>query len=53
MGKLKEKMKNDMKIRGYSPETQEAYIGCMKNFVKFYMKSPERLGLEHIYKYQV
>lgn len=53
MGKLKEKMKHDMSIRGYNEQTQEAYLGCMKNFVKYYMKPPNGLGLEHIYKYQV
>lgn len=53
MGKLRDTMQKDMDIRGLSPRTQRTYLGCMKGFVKFYMKSPDQLDLNDIYKYQV
>ncbi len=53
MGKLRDTMQKDMDIRGLSPRTQSTYLGCMKGFVKFYMKSPDQLDLNDIYKYQV
>ena len=49
MGKLRDTMQKDMDIRGLSPRTQSTYLGCMKGFVKFYMKSPEQLDLNDIY----
>jgi site-specific recombinase XerD len=52
MGAIKEKMKRDMEIRGLSPRTQENYLGCIKLFVKYFMISPDKLGLEDIYTYQ-
>jgi len=53
MGKLREKMQKDMVIRGLSPKTQEVYLERMKSFVRFHGKSPELLGLNEIYQYQV
>ena len=53
MGKLREKMQKDMVIRGLSPKTQEVYLDQMKSFVRFHGKSPELLGLNEIYQYQV
>lgn len=53
MGKFKEKMKNDMGIRGFSPKTQQAYLDRMREFVKFFMIPPDQLGPEQIYRYQV
>lgn len=53
MGKLREKMRKDMVIRGFSPKTQEVYLERMKNFVRFHGKSPELLGLNDINQYQI
>ncbi len=41
MGIIKEKMIQDLVIRGMSKRTQENYLGCIKQFVKHYMKSPD------------
>ena len=49
MGAIKEKMKRDMEIRGLSKRTKESYLGCVKQFVKYFMKSPDRLSLEDIH----
>jgi integrase/recombinase XerD len=53
MGAIKEKMKRDIEIRGLSKRTQESYLGCVKQFVKYFMKSPDQLSLEDIHTYQL
>ena len=53
MGAIKEKMKRDMEIRGLSKRTKESYLGCVKQFVKYFMKSPDQLSLEDIHTYQL
>ena len=53
MGAIKEKMKRDMEIRGLSKRTQEHYLSCIKQFVKYFMKSPDQLSLEDIHTYQL
>ena len=46
MGKLREKMKMDLKLKGYSPKTQTAYLGYMKNFARYFGRSPAKMGEE-------
>jgi hypothetical protein len=53
MGAIKEKIKRDLEIRGLSQRTQEHYLSCIKQFVKYFMKSPDQLSLEDIHTYQV
>ncbi len=52
MGKIKEKMKQEMELRGLSELTQEAYLACIRQYVKYFMNSPDKLNLEHIHAYQ-
>ena len=51
MGKLREQMKMDLKLKGYSPKTQAAYLGYMKNFVRYFGRSPAKMGEEEIREY--
>ena len=44
MGKLHDRMKGDLILKGYSPHTQSAYLRCARHFAKHYMKSPEEMG---------
>ncbi len=53
MGIIKERMKQDKEIRGLSENTREAYLSCIKQFVKFFMTSLDQLTLEDIHTYQV
>ncbi len=46
MGKLYNKMEQDLKLLRYSKATRSAYLKCSKHFVQFFMKSPIYLG-EH------
>jgi integrase/recombinase XerD len=53
MGKLREKMQQDMAIRGFTPRTQETHLERMRSFVRFHSRSPDLLWLDEIYQYQV
>jgi len=53
MGIIKEKMIQDLEIRGFSERTQDTYLMCIKQFVKYYMKSPDLLTLDDINSYQL
>lgn len=51
MGQLKEQMEKDLKIKGFSPKTQDTYLRHVINFVKYFRKSPEELGQTEIKDY--
>ncbi len=51
MGKLRDQMEMDMKLRGLSPKTISCYLACMKNIALHFGKSPAELGDEEIRGY--
>ena len=52
--KLRDRMREDMRIRNLAPATQDAYIDRVAKFVAhFSNKPPAKLGAEHIRSYQV
>jgi site-specific recombinase XerD len=53
MATLRERLAQDLEIRGRSPRTQETYVACVKNFVEHFDLPPGKLGLEHIREYQL
>jgi site-specific recombinase XerD len=52
MGKLSERLERDLTIRGYSELTRRVYVGHVRNFVRFFKRSPDELTVEHINQYQ-
>jgi site-specific recombinase XerD len=50
---LRERMIDDMTIRGMSPGTVKVYVTACLHFAQHYNRSPEHLGLEHIKNYQL
>ena len=48
MGKLHEKMKADLTLKGYSEHTHEGYLRYLRRFAKHYMRSPAEMGEEEI-----
>lgn len=48
MGELYLKMAQDLKIRNLAAGTQEHYLRCCSNFVRYHMVSPRKLGLGDI-----
>ncbi len=51
MSELRNKMKMEMELRGYSQKTIKNYTLHVSNFAKFYNKSPELLGEKEIREY--
>lgn len=51
MSKLREQMKMDMDLKGFSQKTKDAYIRHVEKFVHHYKRSPEELGDIEIKEY--
>lgn len=51
MSELRERLKMDMELRGYSPGSIKAYTNHVSNFAKFYNRSPKFLGEKEIREY--
>jgi site-specific recombinase XerD len=51
MGLLQNKMKLNMELKGFTESTIRSYLHEVKQFVKFYMKSPEILGESDVKQY--
>ena len=48
MGKLHDRMREDLLLKAYSPHTQSAYLRCARHFARHYMRSPEEMGEQEI-----
>lgn len=48
MGRLRDKMTGDLKLRGLSSNTRTTYLNCAAVFARHYAKSPEVLGREQV-----
>lgn len=48
MGRLCQRMGEDLKLKNYAPKTQAEYLRCAKRFVAFHMRSPEVMGEREI-----
>jgi integrase/recombinase XerD len=44
MGQIRDRLIEEMEMRGLSPATKRAYLMCCRQFVAHFMKSPEQLG---------
>ncbi len=44
MGRLRDRMAEDLLLRGLSPSTRRNYLLYCKKFAGFYGRSPEELG---------
>lgn len=48
MGKVRNKMSEDMRIHGFAEATRKAYLACARAFVAHHRKPPEEVGEEEI-----
>lgn len=48
MGKLRDRMREDLILKAYSPHTQDGYLRCAQQFAKYHMRSPEEMGEKEI-----
>ena len=53
MTSLRQRMLEDMQVRGLSPRTQQTYVETVARFARHCGRSPAGLGLEEIRAYQV
>lgn len=53
MGKFRDLMDDELRIRGYSTTTRECSLRCVRRFVRYFMRPPDQLTLEHIHRYQL
>ena len=53
MTPLRRRMIEDMRIRNFSPHTQQAYVRYVARFARHYGRSPARLGPKEIRKFQL
>ena len=51
MGALRTKMIEEMKLRNFSPRTEQSYVAAMVGLVKHYRQSPDRLTQDEIRSY--
>ncbi len=49
MGQFRDRMDEELRLRGYSTSTRECYVRCVRHF----MRPPDQLTLEHIRQYQL
>ena len=53
MTRLRKLMRDELQRRNYARNTVRAYIRAVEDFAKYFHRSPDRLGPEHIREYQV
>jgi integrase/recombinase XerD len=51
MTPLRQRMIEDMQLRGLAPRTQEAYVGAVKQLAEYYHKSPDLITDEELRQY--
>jgi site-specific recombinase XerD len=53
MGKFRDLMDEELRIRGYAPNTRQAYLRAVRDFVRHFMRPPDQLTLDDIRRYQL
>ncbi len=53
MSELRQRMLQDLKIRNRSKSTQDRYAWHIADFARFFDRSPDQLGPEHIRLWQI
>ena len=48
MGKLHDRMQEDLLLKAYSPHAQRAYLGNARHFARHYLRSPEEMSEQEI-----
>ena len=48
MGKLRDRMIEDLQLRDYARGTRRAYVDCARAFVAYHRRPPEQMGEEEV-----
>jgi integrase/recombinase XerD len=51
MTHLRDRMMEDMKLHGFSPRTQEAYVSAVRQLARYWRKPPDQIGEEELRRY--
>ena len=51
MTPLRQRMLEDMQLRGFSARTQECYVAAVRQLAAHYHRSPDQLGEEELRQY--
>jgi len=51
MTQLRERMLDDMRLRGLAPKTQEAYVGAVRQLAAHYSKPPDKVTENQLREY--
>ena len=51
MGKLRDLMIKQMRLRSLEPKTQESYLRAVKDLVRYYGRSPDKISCEQVHDY--
>ena len=53
MGTFRDRIDEELRLRGYAATTRETYLRIVRAFVRSFMRPPDQLTLEHINRYQL
>jgi len=53
MGILQEKMRRDLRLRGFCSNTVSSYLRYMREYVRYFGIPPDKLNLEHVHRYHL
>ena|GEM_PF-2119833 len=48
MGKLRDRMEADLRLRNLRPKTQKTYLGYVRAFAFYHMRSPAEMGTKEV-----
>lgn len=48
MGKLRDRMEADLRLRNLRPSTQECYLRCARKYAAYHMRSPAEMGTAEV-----